>query len=81
MNATGDPRVLDDCVAPLDEEDRNAVHQYWDQVIQEEWAPRERHSPGAVLVPGDGSRQRRKARRAMAQIVAAPHLSGSGVAA
>ena len=63
--------ALADCVVPLDEEDRRAVRRYWEQVIQEEWAPSAQPAPRAVPLPEDGRRERREARRSVARIAAA----------
>lgn len=38
-NGSADGMALAECIAPLDDEDRRAVHRYWDRVIWEEWVP------------------------------------------
>jgi hypothetical protein len=81
MDAMSDPRVLDECMAPLNEEDQKAVRRYWEQVIREEWEPPVRPRPRAVPLPEDGRRERREARRAVSRIAAASRVPGSGVAA
>lgn len=60
---------LDDCTAPLDDEQREALHEFWDRVIREEWGPAPRSAPadGAMAVLAE-RRRRRSARRAMARI-------------
>lgn len=65
------PAALDECVQPLDDDDRRAVRRYWEQVIREEWVPPARWVPRPVPVAGDGRRERRQARRAVARIAAA----------
>jgi hypothetical protein len=70
MEATHDPAALAECIAPLDEDGRRAVRQYWEQVIREEWVPPSRRVPRAVsLAELDERRERREARRAVAAVV------------
>lgn len=71
MDSTTNGAALAECVAPLDEDARRAVRQYWEQVIREEWAPLVRRMPRAVPLAEDGRRERREARRAIARIAAA----------
>jgi hypothetical protein len=35
MDSEIDPAALAECVAPLSEDGRSAVHRYWDRVIRE----------------------------------------------
>lgn len=71
-----DPAALTECVAPLDEEDRRAVVQHWEQVIREEWVPPVRRMPRALsMAELDERRERREARRAIARIAAAGRLA------
>jgi hypothetical protein len=76
---------LDDCTAPLGDEQRESLHDFWDRVIREEWVPAARPQPRAVsLAELDERRERRSARRAVAQIAAASrvtHLRRSSPAA
>jgi hypothetical protein len=63
---------LTDCVRPLDEQDRQALRRYWEQVISEEWTPAAEALPRAVSWEElDERRARRNARRAMARIAQA----------
>lgn len=64
-----DPAGLDDCTAPLSDEQREALHEFWDRVIREEWGPAPRPAPvdGAMAELAE-RRRRRSARRAMARI-------------
>lgn len=77
--------ALMECIAPLNEEDRRALHAYWSQVIWEEWLPPVRRVPSPVPSEADTRRERREARRAVARIVAAsqmcPAMPSSGKAA
>lgn len=67
---------LAECVVPLDEEGQKAVRQYWEQVIREEWVAATRPVPRAVsLAELDERRERRSARRALAQIAAAGRVT------
>jgi hypothetical protein len=92
MDSTTNGAALVECTAPLDDEGREAVLRYWEQVIREEWEPPVRRVPRAVPLAEDGRRERRAARRAVARIAAASRLdacavrvagdvAGSGVAA
>ena len=75
MNGKIDPLALDECVRPLDEDDRRELRRYWEQVIREEWVPPSRWMPRAVPLAEDGRRERRQARRAVARIAAAGRLA------
>ncbi len=70
-----DLAALVECVVPLDEEGRQAVRDYWERVIREEWVPPVRRVPRAVPLAEDGRRERREARRAVARIAAASRLA------
>jgi hypothetical protein len=64
-----DAAALADCIAPLDSEQRRALHAYWDQVIREEWVPPVRPATRAVsLGELDERRERREARRAVSAV-------------
>lgn len=81
MDAISDPRALDDCVVPLDEEGRKAVRRYWEQVIREEWVPAARPVPRAVsLAELDERRERRSTRRAVAAMVRVSRRRPTGAA-
>ncbi|MGD9526967.1 MAG: hypothetical protein AB7L91_18565 [Dehalococcoidia bacterium] len=70
MNNTTDPAALAECVALLDDEDREVLHRYWDRVIEEAWSAVPVH-PVLTAVPLaelDERRRRRQARWAMAQV-------------
>jgi hypothetical protein len=75
MDSTTNGAALVECVAPLGEEGRRAVRRYWEQVIREEWVPPVRRVPRAVPLDTDGRRERREARRAIAQIAAAGRVA------
>ncbi len=75
MDSTINPADLAECVVPLDEEGRRAVRRYWEQVIREEWVPPARRAPRPVPLAEDGRRERRVARRAVAQIAAASRVA------
>lgn len=67
---------LDDCTAPLDDEQRESLHDFWEQVIREELVPPVRRAPREVsLAELDERRERRAARRAVAQIAAASRVT------
>lgn len=65
---------LIECVAPLDEDGRRSVRQYWERVIREEWVPPNRQAPRPVPLAEDGRRERREARRAIARIAHASRV-------
>ena len=69
MDAIQDLASLDECVAPLADEDRRALRRYWEQVIREEWVPPAKRAPRPVPLAEDGRRERREARRAVATVV------------
>jgi hypothetical protein len=66
---------LAECIAVLDDEQREAVQSYWEQVIREELAPPVERVPGlAAMAELDERRARREARRAMARIAQASRM-------
>lgn len=63
---------LDDCTAPLGDEQREALHAFWDRVICEEWGLASRPAPvDGAMVELAQRRGRRTARRATARIAGA----------
>jgi len=74
MNSTTHPNIhpldLDQCTAPLDDDDLGALRQYWEQVT-DELCPLPRRAPRAVSLPTDGRRERREVRRTVSRITAA----------
>jgi hypothetical protein len=70
MDSTIHPADLDQCVAPLDDDDLRALRQYWEQVT-DELCPLARPVPRAVPLPSDGRRERREVRRTVGRIAAA----------
>lgn len=75
MSTGIDAAALAECTAPLDDEQRQALRQYWEQVIREEWVPPARRTPRPVPLAEDGRRERREARRAIARIAAAGRVA------
>lgn len=71
MDSTVDPAALAECIAPLGDEERRAVRQYWERVIREEWVPPNRRAPRPVPLAEDSRRERREARRAIALVAQA----------
>lgn len=70
MEAKHDAAALTECIAPLDDESRDAVQRYWEQVIREELVPAVRVAPRPVpLEELDERRERRQARRAVTTVV------------
>lgn len=63
---------LVDCIAPLDDQGRQAVHEYWDRVIRDEWGPAVDRTPARrAMTELEERRSRRETRRAMARIARA----------
>lgn len=76
-----DPAELAECIAPLNDEERRALRQYWERVIREEWISASRIPPRTVPEPDlEERRARRAARRSMAAVVRALPTGRHGLA-
>ncbi|MGD9529618.1 MAG: hypothetical protein AB7L91_14580 [Dehalococcoidia bacterium] len=73
MQSKTDPAALAECIAPLDDEDCEVLHRYWDRVIEDVWSalPVQSVPRAASLAELEERRRRREARRAMTRVAAA----------
>lgn len=63
-----------DCVVPLDDEQREALHEFWDRVIVDELGPEPTERPApvdAALIELAERQRRRTARRALVRVARA----------
>lgn len=71
MSAQGstDPESLAECIAPLNQQDRQALRRHWDRVTAEEWTPpSQRYDRVPSLAELDERRARRRIHRQLASV-------------
>lgn len=70
---------LDECISPLGDEQREALHHFWDQVLTEVWGPAPLPVPQESQVVDLAERRRRRIeRRALVRVTRTVQLVESG---